>query len=191
VQTWNAQVADAPSLSELMPFLPTSWPVVTARAMPTAQASTNRPKLHQKVQYLATGPLWNAIFEAPEWPAFKAQYEAYREATYTADMDPGQADLLRAQLQGIAERIYARSRGVEGAASYVMMGSQNQDYRGMFMDGEVDLLFNGPESLVPLIDLLFLSGTSTLVTSQQTLDSLVTPPSEYWRRWARVLKDGV
>lgn len=191
VQTWNQQVAETPFLTELMPFLPTSWPVVVGGAMPSVRADSNRPKLHQKVQFLATRALWEAIDSAPEWPAFMASYQEYRTATYNADNDATQAIPLPAQLQEIARQIYAHSRGVNGAASYVMMGSQNQDYRGMFMDGEVDLLFSGPGSLVPLVDLIFLEGTTTWLTSQQQLDSLVPPPSEYWRRWARVLKDGV
>jgi hypothetical protein len=174
-----------------MPFLPTSWLAVTAKPMPAGQASTTRPKLHQKVQFLATRAMWNAIAGAPQWDEFIAAYTAYREATYTLDQDPSQASLFRAPLLGIAERIHAQSRGVDGAASYVVMGSQNQDYRGMFMDGEVDLVFSGPETMVPLVDLIFLEGTTTWLKSQQQLDSLVTPPSEYWRRWARVLKDGV
>ena len=115
----------------------------------------------------------------------------YRAATYAAGNDATQAIQLPARLQDIAELIQARSRGVPGAASYVIMGSQNQDYRGMFMDGEVGLVFSGPETLVPLLDLIFLEGTTTWLTSQQELDRLVPPPTEYWRRWARVLKDGV
>ena len=44
---------------------------------------------------------------------------------------------------------------------------------------------------MPLVDLIFLEGTTTWLTDQASLDRLVTPPGEYWRRWARVLKDGV
>ncbi len=191
VQVWNEEVAETPFLTELMPFLPTSWPGVVARELPAAEAGTNRPKLHQKVQYLGTQAMWKAIAGAPEWSDFMAAYIGYRAATYAAGNDATQAIQLPARLQDIAELIQARSRGVPGAASYVIMGSQNQDYRGMFMDGEVGLVFSGPETLVPLLDLIFLEGTTTWLTSQQELDRLVPPPTEYWRRWARVLKDGV
>jgi len=174
-----------------MPFLPTSWPIVVALARPSAQALGNRPKLHQKVQFLGTQSLWKAIAEAPEWPEFMSTYLAYRDATYAADKSADEAVPYPAQLQSIAQRIHARTRDIEGAASFALVGSQNQDYRGMFMDGEVDLLFSGPASLVPLVDLIFLEGTTTWVTDQATLDRLVPPPAEYWRRWARILKDAV
>ena len=191
VQAWNESVAETPFLTELMPFLPTSWPIVVALARPSAQAEGNRPKLHQKVQFLGTQPLWKAIAEAPEWPEFMSTYLAYRDATYAADKSADEAVPYPAQLQSIAQRIHARTRDIEGAASFALLGSQNQDYRGMFMDGEVGLLFSGPASLVPLVDLIFLEGNTTWITEQSTLDRLVRPPSEYWRRWARVTKDAV
>jgi len=191
VDTWNENVAETPFLTELMPSLPTSWPVVVALGRPSAQANANRPKLHQKVQFLGTASLWKAIAKAPEWPEFMSTYIAYRDATYAADKLASKAVPYPTELQSIAERIHARTHDIEGAASFALVGSQNQDYRGMFMDGEVDVVFSGPESLVPLVDLIFLEGTTTWLTNQASLDRLVPPPSEYWRRWARVLKDGV
>ena len=71
------------------------------------------------------------------------------------------------------------------------MGSQNQDYRGMFMDGEVGVLFTGAESVVPLMDLVFMVGTVTWVDDQATLDRLLPPVGELRRRIARIAKDGV
>jgi hypothetical protein len=61
----------------------------------------------------------------------------------------------------------------------------------MFMDGEVGVLLSGPESLVPLVDLLFLEGTVTWVEDQATLDRLLPPRGELMRRLARVIKDAV
>jgi hypothetical protein len=186
VDTWNANVAETPFLGELMPFLPTTWPIVVALARPRGRS----PQVHQKVQFLGTQSLWKAIAEAPEWPEFMATYLAYRDATYAADKSADEAVPYPAQLQSIAQRIHARTRGIEGAASFALVGSQNQDYRGMFMDGEVDLVFSGPSSLVPLVDLIFLEGTRRGSRTSH-LDRLVPPPGEYSRRWARVLKDGV
>lgn len=57
------------------------------------------------------------------------------------------------------------------------------------MDGEVDLLFTGAESLVPLVDLIFIEGTATWLTDQASLDRLLPPPGAYIRRWGRVAKD--
>ena len=191
VETWNRQVAATPFLTELMPFLTASAPALTAAAEHDGPENTIRPLLHQKVQFLGTGDLWSAIASAPEWPEFLGSYLAYREATFTASSDSAAAAPLPAELDRMAHRIYSHAVGVPGAAGYAIMGSQNQDYRGMFMDGEVDLIFSGAESLVPLVDLIFLEGTATWLVDQQGLDSLLPPPTEYLRRWARVLKDGV
>ena len=189
VQTWNREVAETPFLTDLMPFLPPTWPGVVARNLPRSPADTLRPKLHQKVQFLATRQMWEAISDTTEWRQFMAAYMAYRVATYVLDDSVGVMRPRPVELKEMAERIFARTRGVAGAAGYVMMGSQNQDYRGMFMDGEVDLLFSGPETLIPLVDLIFIDGTTTWINTQQQLDSLVPPPAEYWRRWSRVMKD--
>ena len=61
----------------------------------------------------------------------------------------------------------------------------------MFMDGEAGVLFTGPESLVPLIDLVFMMGTVTWVEDQTTLDRLLPPVGEFQRRIARVTKDAL
>jgi hypothetical protein len=192
VRIWDAHVAQTPFLRELMPFLPPEWPADRSASPPAVPPDTAAPKLHQKVQFLATRAMWDSIASAPEWPEFMAAYLAYREATYNADKDATCAAAFPASLQETAQLIYARAANVEGAAAYVLMGSQNQDYRGMFMDGEVDLLFSGPETLVPLLDLIFIEGTSTWVTSQESLDRLLPPPSSEWRRRVgRIFKDGV
>jgi len=192
VRIWDEHVASTPFLRELMPFLPAQWPADRPAASPATPPDSAAPKLHQKVQFLATGAMWDAISGAPEWPDFMAAYLAYREATYAADKDATCAAALPAALQEIAQQIYARTAGSRDAAAYVFMGSQNQDYRGMFMDGEVDLLFSGPETLVPLLDLVFIEGTSTWITTQESLDRLLPPPHSEWRRRVgRVFKDGV
>ena len=130
--------------------------------------------------------MWNAIAGAPEWPAFMRVYLAHREATYAVGAPATLSMALPDSLQALAARIYQRADGVAGAASYALVGSQNQDNRGMFMDGEVDLLFTGAESLVPLVDLIFIEGTATWLTDQASLDSLLPPRSAYIRRWGRV-----
>ena len=189
VETWNRNVAATPFLRTLMPFLPATWPDSGAVPQLGPVADTIPPKLHQKVQFLGTPSMWNAIAGAPEWPRFMRVYLAHREATYTVGAPATLSMELPAELQEIATQIYQRTRGVAGAASYALVGSQNQDYRGMFMDGEVDLLFTGAESLVPLVDLIFIEGTATWLTDQSSLDRLVPPPGAYLRRWGRVTKD--
>ena len=150
------------------------------------------PKLHHKVQYLATADVWNSLAGRPQWSAFISTYVKYRKATYLvrAAGDDTSAAVLAAELTRSARSLFP-SDGAPRGASYAIVGSQNMDYRGMFMDGEVGLLFSGTESLVPLVDLLFLEGTVTWLDDVQALDRLLPPPSELHRRLARLVKDGL
>lgn len=197
--TWAHHVENTPFLRSLIPSSSQLLPVVAevglargADSLELAQPVTAAPpKLHQKVQFFATKELWETIAASPEWPLFMSTYLRYRAATYSADAEYAEAQRFSAELERIAERILAPARGTTRAASYAIVGSQNQDYRGMFMDGEIGVLFSGAESLVPLVDLLFLEGIVTWVDDQETLDRLLPPASELMRRLARVIKDAV
>ena len=190
-QTWIEQVGQTVFLKGLMPFFDNAQPAVADAATRAGVPSASAPKLHQKVQFIATGPFWSTVSAAPEWRQFMATYLRYREATYNSAKSARDADVLETELAQLAGQIYERVRGVPGAASYAIVGSQNQDYRGMFMDGEVAIVFSGAESLVPLVDIAFLEGTVTWLQDRATLNRLLPPPSEYLRRLVRVGKDGL
>jgi hypothetical protein len=100
-------------------------------------------------------------------------YLAYRQVTYHAAGELAATRSLADSVERIADRIFDRTRGVSRAAAFAMVGSQNQDYRGMFMDGEVGLLFSGAAALVPMLDLVFMDGTVTWLDDQATLDRLI------------------
>jgi hypothetical protein len=199
-ERWARQVDTTPMLRALLPFAPALLPMVadvgrgsdTSAGASTASAATGRaPKLHQKVQFLATGSFWRAITASPEWPEFMAAYLRYRTATYSPQSADGVAQGLADSLEEMASRLLAPVRDTPRAASYAILGSQNQDPRGMFMDGEVGVMFTGSQSLVPLVDLVFMVGTVTWVNDQATLDRFIPPPGELKRRIARNTKDGV
>ena len=194
---WERQVSTTPFLQALLPFAPALAPVVAEAARDTVDSSGATrsavlvPKLHQKVQFFATGEFWRAISASQEWPRLMAAYLRYREATYSPAGEYVQASGPRDSLEQIAARLVAPAHAAPRAASFAIVGSQNQDYRGMFMDGEVGVLFTGAESVVPLMDLVFMVGTVTWVDDQATLDRLLPPVGELRRRIARIAKDGV
>ena len=194
---WARQVSGSPFLTELMPFASGLVPLVAdagrrSNGIATPGDSSGPPKLHQKVQFFATGDFWSAVAASPQWPRFMSTYLRYRDATYSpgSDVQAG-ARALTDSLELIAEQIMEATPKTAKAASYAMVGSQNQDYRGIFMDGEVAVAFTGATSLVPLVDLVFMVGTVTWVDDQATLDRLLPPVGELRRRIARVTKDGV
>jgi hypothetical protein len=191
---WATQVDTSSFLRTLWPFAAGLVPQVAAFGAPTGApttAYTRAPKLHQKVQFMATRPFWRAVVAAPEWPQFMATYLRYRDATYTVDEQAGGTAALEDSLEAVAQRMLAHAGAAPGAASYAFVGSQNMDYRGMFMDGEVGVLLTGAESLLPLIDIVFMVGTVTWVDDTATLDRLLPPPGEWQRRIGRFTKDGI
>lgn len=194
VDRWTSQVPATPFLRALLPFaaplVADSSAVAFVRAGPP-EDPTAPPKLHQKVQFLATGEFWRQLTASPEWPRLMSTYLRYRAATYARSSRDTIARALPDSLEVIAERVLAPMRHDPRAASFALVGSQNQDYRGMFMDGEIDVLCTGAESLVPLVDLVFMVGTVTWIDDQAALDRLLPPPGELQRRMARAMKDGV
>ena len=194
---WARQVSESPFLKELMPFAPGLVPVVAdagrrSNGVTTPGDSSGQPKLHQKVQFLATGAFWNTVTTAPQWPRFMTTYLRYRGATYApGSSEQAGARALTDSLELIAEQILSAGPATAKGASYAVVGSQNQDYRGIFMDGEVAVVFTGATSLIPLVDLVFMVGTVTWVDDRATLDRLLPPVGELRRRIARIAKDGV
>ena len=119
-------------------------------------------------------------------------YLRYRDATYTGTampLDGAQSPTL--ELARIARRLAVSAGDAPGGAAYALTGSQNMDYRGMFMDGEIVVLFAGAESLVALLDLLFVEGNTTWIEDRSSLDRMLPPPSELKRRLARLGKDAM
>jgi hypothetical protein len=201
---WAQQLSSQPSLHSLMPFSMDVLPVVASAgatdfsfkasgtlADSTGTAAAEPPKLHMKVQFFATRELWESITRSPDWPAFMSTYLKYRKATYRMTDSPVHADPLPEELARIAKKVFKQAHGRSGAEAYAVVGSQNQDYRGMFMDGEVGVLFAGFQSLVPLLDLAFVEGTATWLENQTMLDRLIPPVGEMQRRFARVAKDAI
>ncbi|HEX7919249.1 MAG TPA: hypothetical protein VF454_07610, partial [Gemmatimonadales bacterium] len=196
---WAQQTDTSAFLRALLPFVTGVEPVVRSFASDSTQ--WNRPldpagvpvppRLHQKVQYMASAPMWRAITGSAAWPRFMATYLRYRRTTHDTTLRYADLAALTDSLEAVAGRIAEEARGVDGAASFAILGSQNMDYRGMFMDGEIGLVFTGRQSLLPLIDLVFMAGTVTWVDDRAELDRLIPPRGELMRRLSRIAKDGV
>ena len=71
---------------------------------------------------------------------------------------------------------------------YLLVGSANQDYRSMFMDGEASVLLSGWSGIVGLIDFGLLINLSTWVDDLALLDALLPPPSGFRRAIARTIR---
>ena len=196
VNAWNETVAATPFLRELMPFTAELGPVTrwaAASAPDSSATGPTSPKLHHKVQFFASRDAWDALSRSRLWPEFMRTYLSYRQATMYVRGEFRESRNGPTQLAELARRMFAEVEAAAGerAVLYAIVGSQNQDYRGMFMDGEVGVLIAGHEALAVLVDLVFLEGTVTWLEDRATVDRLLGRPGEMERRLTRIIKDAL
>jgi len=77
---------------------------------------------------------------------------------------------------------------VAEAAGFLTVGSQNMDYRGMLMDGEVLYISAGRGMMPALLDLVMIAGIATWVDDLDELEELIPAYSEWQRRLGRFMK---
>jgi hypothetical protein len=73
---------------------------------------------------------------------------------------------------------------------FLQVGSPNQDYRSMVLDGEAAVLVSGWTSLYAVPDFVLLTGLTTWPDTQGELDRLLPPPTPRQRAfawWIRML----
>ena len=74
---------------------------------------------------------------------------------------------------------------------YLTVGSQNMDYRGMTMDGEVMYLGSDLGALEAIVDFIEIAALCDWVDTQEELDALL-PPYGMFSRWiGRWIKIGL
>jgi hypothetical protein len=64
-------------------------------------------------------------------------------------------------------------RDREAVAFYLMLGSKNQNYRSMILDGEVTVILSGLSSLIAIVDFVSIVGQSTWVADLEELEVLL------------------
>lgn len=154
----------------------------------TKDIEKRKPKLHLKTNFFASKEM-QELLAWDGWDEVILHYGRYRAAmvgrqagTYVDVKDiPEEAQEAIAKLLGSYwnSLVEEEKRRV---MYYLILGSQNQDYRGTIMDGEVAAVVSGYNSLVALVDLFFISATTTWVDNLDQLDALL-PPESGWRRW--------
>lgn len=153
------------------------------------------PKLHLKANFFASREAWT-LMTRPEWGAFTWEYTQQRVAQVQSRMaavgsfenipepfiDVGGA-VVADWLAGLAPAVRER------VVFYTIMGSQNQNYRSMVIDGEVAFVVSGWPSVIPYLDFISLVGQSRWPTGPDELAPLLPPQSaRAWRlaRWAKL-----
>jgi hypothetical protein len=198
VEEFLEGIRNAPFLKEVFPFAPQVYTALedvlqdlkSKGFQPSyyaADAEERKPKLHLKINVLVTESIQDLLAE-PGWEETFRAYFRYR-AEFTAREGPG-ADVketpedLRQAFDKTFEGFWSAlsKEEQERAMAYLLIGSQNHNYRSMIMDAEVACVVSGIDSLEALVDFFFLAGVSVWPEDLETLEKLL-PEHKGWNRW--------
>jgi hypothetical protein len=153
----------------------------------TEDIEIRKPKLHLKTNFFASKEMqdllaWDGWGEVVLFYGRLRAAMVGREEAYVDIKDiPEEAE--EAVIKLLSSYWNSLTEGEKRRVMYYLtVGSQNQDYRGTIMDGEVVALISGYYSLVGVVDLFFMSAVTTWVDNVEELNELL-PPESGWRRW--------
>jgi hypothetical protein len=200
---------DEPFIRELFPIHPTIMPVLWevhaalgeqlagVEESWTHQEHDGTPKLHLKANFFASAEAWDGFISRPELGSYFQIYMEHRVAQILhrtdALADPGATSerMLEAAMPTLERWEETLEPAVrERLIFYLMLGSANQNYRSMLLDGEVAVVVSGWASIIAVLDFISIMGQSTWVSDLEELEALL-PDFERYRRavgqWLKTL----
>lgn len=137
-------------------------------------AKVRHPQLHLKAQFYASSEAWDNFFRLRDAGGFATSYvvawakqlrDGRSEPTqFQMEMAPYVEKFRKAAQENITEEEW------EKAMVYLSVGSQNMDFRGMFLDGEVSFIASRGGVLTGFYDLLHVIEVSDWVDSLDEVD---------------------
>jgi hypothetical protein len=180
------------------PFLRRLYPVYhmvdsLLKGVASAESAidTISPKLHLKASFLASREAWDSLVSGPEMEQVLQAYFEQIQRTERSAMQAaeGMNEAGRILINAFESRLSDAERS--RVVYYLMVGSANQDYRSMFMDGEASVLLSGWSTVVSLLDFGLLANLSVWVDDLKLLDELLPPPSMVQRTIARWIRQAL
>ena len=154
------------------------------------------PTLHQKTQLVARPGALAALVRQPGWENILAA--AMRAQSRQSASFADQLGFTRPDVDSVAvRRTDAMLRGFEttlpeserkAVSFYFSLGTQNQDPRGLMLDGEATMLVSGFHAAAGVVDLYQLMARTTWVESSADIDRLLPKPgrlTQLLSRWFR------
>jgi len=149
-------------------------------------ALKRKPQLHLKAQFFASPTTIRTLVPLPGWCVIVEKYLAARAMQVTHKGSGADAKDLRAGMAGDVATLYGEwlasvpleERGK--AILYLTLGSHNQNYRSMVMDGEDLFVVGRVWSLVGYLDFLSLCGQVTWLENQGQLEELIPARTGFW-----------
>lgn len=196
-----------PWLRELFPFDQRTLAVLDREKLQSesdgnvtsAMARDERPRaptLHQKTQLVARPGALNALVRQPGWEdilAASMRTQSRQTANFAdqlgftqPDVDTSAVRTADAMLRGFESGLPEAER--KAVSFYFTLGTQNQDPRGLMLDGEGTLVVSGFHAAAGVVDLYQLMARTTWVETSAEIDRLLPPPGGLTRllsRWFR------
>jgi hypothetical protein len=154
-----------------------------------------RPMLHFKTNFFMTGEVLDIFLGSAEFAAFAREFAVQRALDQVArsefrdvrelNLALGQQflDMLRDMREAYGPEVVTR------AAGYFIVGSSNQDYRSMMMDGEAAVALSGRATMNGFFDTIGIAGVATYLESVEELNQhLPYITGMKWKisRWIKV-----
>ena len=154
-----------------------------------------RPKLHLKTNFFITGEVLGIFLRSPAFAEFARQFMVQRSLDYVARAEYRDVRELNQTLREPFLELLSELREEYGpdlrdrSAGFFIVGSSNQDYRSMMMDGEAAVALSGRASMNGFFDSIGIAGASTyLDTVDQLNQHLPYMTGMKWKlsRWIKV-----
>ncbi|HEX9109553.1 MAG TPA: hypothetical protein VF832_20065, partial [Longimicrobiales bacterium] len=189
IETALANRARLPWLRQLEPFSQAVVDSLRAVAAGLRAAGFTAPKpvssaeehpmLHIKAQFFASPDGWDNLFREPGWGAvmaayFRASADLVQKRLQYLEFErhPAPRDERAAGGQYLQQQVNAQRP--ERSVYYLIVGSQNEDYRGAMLDGESILLLSHWGAAVGIVDFMLLPSLSEWVDTREELDRYMT-----------------
>jgi hypothetical protein len=198
-----ALLDSANALMSAAPPAPAAAPADSNPA-PPGEAGT-RPKLHLKGFVYVSREVWDRLISGPPMAQCLREYLVQRVGQVRAggavpqeEMTEGLMRVCAPLINAVLESVPLEERNCPPGvvhcgggrwALYMQVGSANQDYRSMVMDGEAVVLVANWTSLNAVPDFLLLLGLTAWPDDQAELDRLLPAPSAFklaLARWVRM-----
>jgi hypothetical protein len=158
--------------------------------------STGPPQLHIKANFFATREAWTGLLARPEWAEVLTAFARKRAwQIENRDRSLGQLETSMPDVIDVGQPMVDRwlaelsPEQRDRLALYLLVGSHNQNYRSMVLDGEAAFVVAGTSINAGLIDLVSIMGQSTWVDSIDELAKLLPEPAG-WKllvtRWMKI-----
>jgi hypothetical protein len=151
----------------------------------------DRPKLHMKAHFFATWEGWDGLVSRPEFRTFLEEYARQRAIQVAGGVEERDLTAMADALQPFGDRLFQAytehvgSRTAERAGWYLVVGSHNQNYRSMALDGEVLMTVSGPQSVAGLADFVLILGLSTWLDTPEEMEEFLPAAGNTFRRLSR------